>query len=117
LSRQGHGYDTPRGHLTEPPRLRDARELLAPAIEETIDALMDKGLGPEDAAAVKLARRYADVIDTHKDQAWAIRWIGPLLLDVLESLGATPAVRAKQKGGPVPNGENRLQALRAARRA
>ena len=93
--------------------LRDAADLLAPAIAETLASL---DLGAENAAAAKVAQRYAEVIDQAKDQAWAMRWLGPLLLDALEQLGATPAAKAKQQGkstkrlgGTTPN---RIQALR-----
>ena len=50
------------------------------------------------------------------NDSWAMRWIGPLLLDALESLGATPA-SAKDKTAPGNAGPNRLDQLRAARRA
>ena len=114
--------------------LRDASELLWPAVAETLASL---DLKPEDAAAKKLAQRYAQVIDglpdrgegTSKyehDQTWAMRWIGPLLLDVLTQLGATPAARAQIAGKkPVAGGGkpdaaetelDRLRASRAARR-
>jgi len=95
--------------------LRDAATLLGPAVAQTIAAL---DLGEEDTAAVQLAHQYARCIDEHHDTAWAMRWIAPLLHDVLESLGATPAARARLKGGkPAPDATpNRLHALRAARR-
>ncbi len=93
--------------------LRDADELLTPAVAETIAAL---SLGPEDAAAVKLAGRYAAAIDGAKDSAWAMRWIGPLLLDALESLGATPAARARLKEGK-PGGSKKPGGLAALRQA
>lgn len=102
--------------------LRDAGELIAPAVAETIAAL---DLKPEDTAAVKLAHLYAAQIDAAtgdddpKIGAWAMRWIAPLLLDTLETLGATPAARARlAKGGQqAPHGENQLSKLRAARTA
>jgi hypothetical protein len=95
--------------------LRDASELLWPAVAETLTQL---DLGSEDAAAKKLAQRYAQVIDQADDQAWAMRWIGPLLLDALETLGATPAARARlTKGGQPPDARpNRLTQLRSASR-
>lgn len=114
--------------------LRDASELLWPAVQETLAAL---GLASEDAAARKLAQRYAQVIDSlpgldeytserAHDQAWGLRWIGPLLLDCLVQLGATPAARAqvakltgKGDGKPAdaaPSQLDRLRASRAARR-
>lgn len=94
--------------------LRDAAELLAPAVAETLRAL---DLGPEHAGAVQLARRYAAALDQARDPAWAMRWIGPLLLQSLEALGATPAARAaldKGKTAP-PAGPSRLDQLRSAR--
>lgn len=104
--------------------LRDASELLWPAVQETIASL---DLKPEDSAARKLAQRYAQVIDQMPDksprggvpdQAWALRWIGPLLLDALEQLGATPAARARVKGGkPADAPVSQLAKLRAARRS
>jgi hypothetical protein len=95
--------------------LRDASELLWPAVAET---LIQLDLRPEDAAAKKLAQRYAQIIDQAADQAWALRWIGPLLLDALEALGATPAARARiTKGGQHPDASpSRLAQLRAASR-
>lgn len=79
--------------------LRDATELLYPAVCETIAVLK---LDPDgaDAAAAKLAQQYARTIDQAnpgKDYAYAVRWLGPELLKVLESLGATPAARAAMK--------------------
>jgi hypothetical protein len=98
--------------------LRSADELLAPAIAETIASL---DLKPEDAAAARVAERYAAVIDAAKDQAYAMRWLGPLLLDALEELGATPAARAKLTKGPKRLGgtgtPNRVQALRLQHQA
>jgi hypothetical protein len=114
--------------------LRDASELLWPAVQETLAAL---GLGSEDSAARRLAQRYAQVIDglpdredgtseRAHDQAWGLRWIGPLLLDCLVQLGATPASRAqidkgtKAGGGSQPDAAptqlDRLRASRASRR-
>lgn len=86
--------------------LRDVSELLWPAVAETLASL---GLGSEDAAARKLAQRYAQVIDAAedgKDQAWAVRWIGPELLRVLGALGATPADRARIRGLARTGGDN-----------
>jgi hypothetical protein len=86
---------------------------LAPAVEETLAALE---LGERDAAAAQVARQYARVMDEARDQAWALRWIGPLLLGVLEELGATPASRARlQAQRPAAAGPSQLDRLRAAR--
>ncbi len=112
-------------------QLRDASELLWPALAE---ALTQLELGSEHAAAVKLAKLYARVIDTSDTHcadcqdpdckrtstaSWAARWIGPLLLDCLSELGATPAATARlKKGGTPADGKpNRLAQLRAARNA
>lgn len=98
------------------PALRDASELLWPAVAETIASL---DLKSEDAAAVKLAQRYARVIDQTPDakQPSIMRWLGPELHRLLESLGATPAARAAMtKGGKTGNApEDPLEALRKAR--
>lgn len=114
--------------------LRDTSELLWPAVQETLTAL---GLGSEDAAARKLAQRYAQVIDglpdrgegtseRAHDQAWGLRWMGPLLLDALDQLGATPAARARigkqiDAGGDSaraqPSWLDQQRATRAARSA
>jgi hypothetical protein len=108
--------------------LRNADELLLPAVRESIAALKDKT--GADAALIKLAERYAALIDdagrhcsgctnddcNRSDRSWAIRWIGPLLHDALESLGATPVARTRTrtKESSAPVGPSRLAALRAA---
>jgi hypothetical protein len=92
----------------EPPRPEDER--LLPAVEETLGALE---LGEGDRAAAQLARRYAQVIDGARDQAWAYRWIGPLLLSALTEMKATPLSRREAK--PVQSGPSRLDQLRAVR--
>lgn len=96
--------------------LRDAGDLISPAVAETISEIALTGA---DAAAVKLARRYAALIDASIDDpklyAWSLRWIGPHLLATLESLGATPQARSRLKGGLAPDVPTRLHALRAAR--
>jgi hypothetical protein len=99
--------------------LKDAAKLLAPAVSDTIRAL---DLTDKDAAAIKLAQRYADLIDASldkdaADRAWALRWIGPLLMDALAELGATPAARARvKKPGPAADApKTNLARLRAAR--
>ena len=64
--------------------LRDASELLWPAVAETLTQL---DLDPEHAAAKKLAQRYAQIIDTMPTTSarGPSRWLGPLLLDALTS--------------------------------
>ena len=98
--------------------LRDASELLYPAVCETVAAL---GLDSKDAAAVKLAKEYARAIDSlpdGKERTSALWHIGEQLAKILAELGATPAARAaitgKKTAAPdaKPNG---LAALRAAR--
>lgn len=97
------------------PALRDASELHWPALAE---ALASAGLKPEDAAAIRIAKRLAQVIDGARDQEWAMRWLMPNYLAALDALGLTPAARAAMtKGKPQqpeskPNG---LAKLRAAR--
>lgn len=93
--------------------LRPADHLLAPAVEHTIGALE---LAEQDAAAAQLARGYARVIDTCRDQSWGYRWVGPLLAGVLADLQATPASRKAVKQPPAA-APNRLQQLREARAA
>lgn len=120
--------------------LRDAADLLAPAVAETVAALQ---VAPEDAAAVRLAQRYAATIDRAaeiaadldeippedydtekliralraKVEAQAVlAELGPKLLAALEALGATPAARAKLKAGGAPSAPSRLEALRQTRR-
>lgn len=81
---------------------RDRSVPLYPAVAETI-ALLD--LEPEDAALVDLARHYAVAIDeavTAAEARYATRWLGPELHKVLESLGASPAARARLKGARPP---------------
>lgn len=94
--------------------LRPVDDLIRPAVNATIAALT---LGDQDKAAVRLAERYADAIDNTEDRAEVMEKLGPKLLAVLESLGATPAARARLRGGGGPHGESRLSALRAARGA
>lgn len=91
------------------PPLRDAAELLLPAVEQAIGAL---GLDEEDTAAAQLARGYARIIDQARDQAWAYRWIGPLLASALDSLQATPAARARVKPQQGPRPLSALDRLR-----
>ena len=94
--------------------LRDVGELLAPAVAAVIDVLP---LAAGDMAAARLAQRYAAAIDTAEAPGEALERLGPKLLAALESLGATPAARAKLKGGPEPGAtEDPLARLRSARR-
>lgn len=90
--------------------LQSADKLLAPAVEATLQALE---LTDADTALVKLTRRYAAAIDADGDR---LARLGPPLLAALTSLGATPAARARLPQGGGRAGENRLRALREARR-
>ena len=92
-----------------PPAVRDADELLGPAIEETLAAL---GLAEVDQAAA-MARQYARIIDGHPDHAYAFRWLAPLLLACLSELQATPMSRKAAK--PTQREPTQLDRLRAAR--
>jgi hypothetical protein len=108
--------------------LRDAATLISPAVRETIAALAPGTDGAEaDAAAVSLALQYARVIDESQGHcrgcddgdcrrgltsAWLLRWIGPLLLESLVQLGATPAARAAIGKKGKPAARNGLEALR-----
>ena len=125
--------------------LRDADELLAPALAAAISAL--QLTGDRDAAVVRLAQRYAaqldraaelaakaDAIDLDPDDRdgqlllatlaaqvqaqQALTTLGPKLLAALQALQATPAARARRKGGGGDRaGETGITKLRAARRA
>lgn len=93
--------------------LRDTSRMLSPAVRSTIDAL---DLEAVDDAVIRLALHFAETIDDNDNQAWAMRWLAPHLLDCLAALGATPAARAAIKGGapPAQPSMSRLTAIRAA---
>jgi hypothetical protein len=93
--------------------LRSADQLLAHAVGETLEAL---NLEPEDVAAARLARKYAEALDEVEDPAKYVGIIGPSLLKVLESLGATPRARAEIGRRLDDGGTSQLAKLRAARR-
>lgn len=96
-------------------QIKSADHLMRTAVDETVHAL---GLDDKDVAAVRLAQFYADSIDGAngaKEIAWVLRWIGPLLLDCLSELGATPGARKNLKEKPVTHGVSQLDKLRAAR--
>jgi hypothetical protein len=96
------------------PVVRDAAELLAPAVARTVEAL---GLGDQDDAAARLAHCLALAIDRADKPASALRWIGPELLKVLEALGATPMARArmtpKKQEPHAPSQLDRLRSVSA----
>lgn len=120
-------------------RIRSADDLIRPAV---VTALGDLDDNPRDAAARRLADRYAAQIDdaaqiaadlaevaaedddqarqiaalTRRVQAHAVlAELGPRLLAVLESLGATPKGRAQLGKAPAAAGSGKLAAMRAAR--
>ena len=101
-------------------KLQDADWLMLVAVRETLAAL---DLGPEDAAAAKLAETIAANMDASTDGVYCARWLAPELLKVLAELGATPAARAAIKkqatGGEktAPATISRLDQLRTARTA
>lgn len=108
--------------------VRDTDELLLAAVKETVAALKDRT--DADTALIRLAEQYAEAIDNsghhckgctddeckRESRSWAMRWIGPLLHDALESLGATPVARLKgqPRTGSQPGGGGKLAALRSA---
>ena len=93
----------------------EPRSLLAPSVEQALAALEPD---PKDAAAAQLATVYARVIDGAADHAWAARWIGPLLLQALAELHATPASRKAATGKqPASRGPSRVAQLRQAHAA
>jgi hypothetical protein len=93
--------------------LQPADNLIAPAVNETLNQL---DLSEADAAAAALAKRYAAAIDEAINPHVVLDDLGPKLLAVLESLGATPKARAAiQKGASSSGQTTKLSALRAAR--
>ena len=94
---------------------RSTDEMLGPSVGETLAALELDG---KDAAAARLATVYARVIDQAADPAWAARWIGPLLLQALAELHATPASRKAGQPKDAPKrGPTRVAQLRQAHAA
>jgi hypothetical protein len=91
-------------------RRRDARELLAPAVAETLRSL---DLDGRDAGVARLAVVCAETVDAAPNRAAALRWTGPLLLAALEQLDATPAAREPEQ---VPAAPSRLDQFRSVRR-
>lgn len=99
--------------------LRPADDLLVPAIRATIGAL---DLPETDTGLARLAERYGAAIDsaTPESQARTLLDLGPKLLSALESMGATPASRARieKKAEPTsPSGPSELDVMRASRAA
>lgn len=94
-------------------RLQAVDNLLTPAVQDALKALQP--VAPEDHAVRRLALRYARAIDNGGTDE--LETFGPKLLSALSALGATPAARAKLKGGAATRAKSRLQALREARQA
>jgi len=80
--------------------LRDASELLYPAVYATVMSL-DIDREGKDAAMAKAALRIARVIDETSDakQRLAYAQLMPELRGILESLGGSPAARAALSRG------------------
>lgn len=96
--------------------IQDADKLLLAQVKLAVSAL--QAVTDADSAAIRLAETYAEAIDnaeTARDRAYVVRWIGPLLLDCLIQLGATPMARGVKAAQP-DSGVSRLDELRAARR-
>lgn len=93
--------------------LRSTSRLVMPAVSETITNL---ALAEVDEGATRLALLYAEEIDAAEDadRAVVLKSLGPLLLQVLESLGATPKARAALLK-PSTAGTGKLSAFRSAR--
>jgi hypothetical protein len=101
--------------------LRDASELLYPAVAATVASLgIDTADGGKDAGMAKLALGLAKAIDRAegKEHVSALWHLGAELRATLESLGGSPAARAAIKTAkPADAKPNGLQALREARGA
>jgi len=106
--------DVDESKISDAVWIRDADDLVEFAVRETLDCLT---LLPEHAAAKKLAIEFARAIDRADSSTYSMRHLAPLLLDCLESLGATPRAKAALREGKPPSVTGGLTALRAARRA
>lgn len=97
------------------PGPQPVERLFAPAVAESLAGL--DHLEDADAAAVRLAHRYAEAIDSADDPREALALFGPKLRLTLESLGASPKGRAALKTGEKESnaGSGSLAQLRAAR--
>jgi hypothetical protein len=94
-------------------RLRDAADLITPAIRQTVAEL---GLDGRDAGLAAMAVRLGQVLDEARDQAAALRHLGPVLLAALEAMNATPLSRAKaEPGKPDPPRDWRSEIRRTQR--
>lgn len=93
--------------MTAPP----ATSLLA-AVEAS---LTEAKIGPVEAGAAELARRYAAAIDASEDPELTLEKLGPRLLAALIALGA-PSPATAAKATEEPKTLDPLAALRARRR-
>lgn len=98
------------------PILRNADGLVTPAVAGSVE---NAGLEQQDEGLKRLALTYAKAIDDadEEDRAAVLRDLGPKLQSALESLGCSPAGRAK---AAKPGGEQvatsalaRMQARRS----
>lgn len=93
--------------------LKDASELVLPAVAAAIDAIED--LEPADQGMVAIARHLARVIDeaTPAKRAYCAHFVAPELMKALAELGCSPAARARIKGvKPVEHLESPLKRLK-----
>jgi hypothetical protein len=102
-----------------------AHRTLRTALDASLKAAHPR---PQDAAAVRLARQYAEQLDAAAgrecdecDRSVDITRLGAVMLAVLDALGLTPAARAKQTGAaaaaapPPASPLDELKGRRAAR--
>lgn len=92
------------------PRLRDAGQLIGPAVEQMIAAL---GAPDSDSALVALVRRQAAVIDGMAD-AVAVSMLPNHTGQLIKALAELEARAAKRRKAP-PGPPSRLDQLRAVR--
>lgn len=125
-------------------RLQNAEHLLAPVVEQSLAALTLNDEDQAAAALARayarqldgvtraeflaecalqevgdedpMTRLYIQGLKAKVDAKEMFDRIGPKLLAVLESLGATPAARGRMKGGPPSHAvQNKLERMRQAR--
>lgn len=88
----------------------DSAEAAAKIADRAIKTLMQDDVDDKDH------EKYVYALAAKVEAATLLTQLGPKLLAVLESLGATPAARARLKGGkPANAAPTKLQGLRASR--